>query len=462
MKKAIIVTDLGYGDAGKGSIVDYLTYTTKAHTIVRFNGGAQAAHNVVTSDGRHHTFAQFGSGTLIPKTRTHISRFMMVNPLAMLAEERHLQSLGVKDAFFRMSIERDALITTPFHQAANRLKEIDRGNGRHGSCGMGIGETRADWAAYGNDVLLAGDLLDRTRMIKKLQFIRELKLSQLATLLPSLQSIGSAKNELHILQDKKSAEAIADIYQKFAGMIKIVEADFLGSLIQESGTVIFEGAQGVLLDEFHGFYPHNSRSVLTNENAEILLSENKFDGAVTKLGLTRAYATRHGAGPFVTEDDTLSAKVRDYHNDNNAWQREFRVGHLDLVALRYALAMNGQVDELVVTNLDRMQEIDEWKVCNRYQYTGTSEFVNEFFEVEDDVVHGLKALHDPENLAIHQERTKLLSEMQPIYEDIERDENIYLVMIEEMLGIPITITSSGTTADDKVERKPRKRGTFYY
>ncbi len=245
-------------------------------------------------------------------------------------------------------------------------------------------------------------------------------------------------------------------------MIKIVEADFLGSLIQESGTVIFEGAQGVLLDEFHGFYPHNSRSVLTNENAEILLSENKFDGAVTKLGLTRAYATRHGAGPFVTEDDTLSAKVRDYHNDNNAWQREFRVGHLDLVALRYALAMNGQVDELVVTNLDRMQEIDEWKVCNRYQYTGTSEFVNEFFEVEDDVVHGLKALHDPENLAIHQERTKLLSEMQPIYEDIERDENIYLVMIEEMLGIPITITSSGTTADDKVERKPRKRGTFYY
>ena len=145
--QAILIADLGYGDAGKGSIVDYLTRKTGAHTVVRYNGGAQAAHNVITPEGKHHTFAQFGSGTFVPGTRTHLSRFMMVHPLALLAEERHLQSLGIDDAFPRLSIDREALVTTPFQQAANRIKEIARGDGRHGSCGMGVGETMSDWLA---------------------------------------------------------------------------------------------------------------------------------------------------------------------------------------------------------------------------------------------------------------------------------------------------------------------------
>src|SRR5512138_457863 len=160
-KTAIFVADLGYGDAGKGSIVDYLTRVTNAHTVVRYNGGAQAAHNVITPDGRHHTFSQFGSGTFVPGTRTHLSRFMMVHPLAMLAEERHLRSLGVRDAFPRLSIDREALVTTPFQQSANRLKEMARGDGRHGSCGMGVGETMSDWLKYDRQVLFAGDLESR-------------------------------------------------------------------------------------------------------------------------------------------------------------------------------------------------------------------------------------------------------------------------------------------------------------
>src|SRR5512146_3203468 len=114
---AILVADLGYGDAGKGSIVDYLTRLTNAHTVVRYNGGAQAAHNVITPDGRHHTFSQFGSGTFVPGTRPHLSRFMMVHPLAMLAEERHLRALGIPDAFRRVSVDREALVTTPFQQS---------------------------------------------------------------------------------------------------------------------------------------------------------------------------------------------------------------------------------------------------------------------------------------------------------------------------------------------------------
>src|SRR5215210_5965423 len=95
--RAILIADLGYGGAGKGSIVDYLTRTTGAHTVIRYNGGAQAAHNVITPDGRHHTFAQFGSGTFVPGTRTHLSRYMLVDLLALLAEAEHLRAVGVAD-----------------------------------------------------------------------------------------------------------------------------------------------------------------------------------------------------------------------------------------------------------------------------------------------------------------------------------------------------------------------------
>src|SRR5579884_2426180 len=97
-RRAICIADLGFGDAGKGTITDYLCRRLNAHTVVRYNGGPQAAHTVVTSDGRYHTFSQFGSGTLVPNVKTLLSRFMLINPLHMLKEERHLRELGVTDA----------------------------------------------------------------------------------------------------------------------------------------------------------------------------------------------------------------------------------------------------------------------------------------------------------------------------------------------------------------------------
>ncbi len=96
---AFIVIGLAYGDCGKGTIVDYLTRRHAAHTIIRFNGGAQAAHNVITPDDRHHTFAQFGSGLFVPGVRVYLSRFMLVEPYALFNEEAHLRGLGVYDAF---------------------------------------------------------------------------------------------------------------------------------------------------------------------------------------------------------------------------------------------------------------------------------------------------------------------------------------------------------------------------
>ena len=180
----VIVVDLGYGDAGKGTVVDWLCSRpgsgTRApglglpgsRTVVRFNGGAQAAHNVVTPDGRHHTFAQFGSGTFTPGVRTHLSRFMLVDPLALAAEAAHLAAAGVADALDRLTVDRDALLTTPYHRAANRARELARGAGRHGSCGMGIGETARYALDYPADAPRAGDCDAPRRLARKLTLLR--------------------------------------------------------------------------------------------------------------------------------------------------------------------------------------------------------------------------------------------------------------------------------------------------
>src|SRR3954469_18473147 len=184
MQHAFLTVDLGFGDAGKGSIVDFLTRQHTAHTVVRYNGGAQAAHRVVTAgpNSREHVFAQFGSGTLAGAA-THLSRFMLLDPLAMVAEEQHLQALGVPDAFDRTTIDERALVITPFQRAANRLKELARGAGRHGSCGMGIGETMIDYLEHGQRVLFAGDLRSPDLLRSKLRFLHEINLAKIQALL---------------------------------------------------------------------------------------------------------------------------------------------------------------------------------------------------------------------------------------------------------------------------------------
>lgn len=447
--QAILIADLGYGDAGKGSIVDYLTRVTHAHTVVRYNGGAQAAHNVITPDGRHHTFAQFGSGTFVPGTRTHLSRFTMLHPLAMLAEERHLKTLGVCDAFSRMSVDREALVTTPFQQFANRIKELARGGARHGSCGMGIGETMSDWLTYGDKVLFAGDLKNRDVVVRKLKQMRDIKLSQLEPVLQNAPLNDAIASELHSFYDPQFIELTADIYQRFAQQVKIVEPEFLRRLLNQPGTTIFEGAQGVLLDEWYGFYPYNSWSTLTFKNADTLLSENQFAGDTIKLGLIRAYATRHGAGPFVTEDDELSSHVHDYHNENNLWQGAFRVGHLDLVALRYALNVIGKVDGLVITSLDRMNAFAAWKTCDRYQHLENPSELKKIFDFDDHRIRHIRVPADPTDLIQQEELTRLLFMMKPVYECHKKDHPSYLEFISQVLSLPIAITSFGPTARAK-------------
>ena len=425
---AYLTVDLGFGDAGKGSIVDFLARETDAHTVIRFNGGAQAGHHVVTADGREHVFSQFGAGTLAGAA-THLSRFHLLDPLAMEAEADHLITLTGRNPFEATTIDENALVVTPFQRAANRLKELARGEGRHGSCGMGIGETMADSLAHGDQVLFARDLGDVDRLWRKLSFLREVNLAKVRDVVKQLSAHANAQTEIGFLLD--DFDWLLDAYLEFARNAHIVPSRHLTTILNRSGSVVFEAAQGVLLDEWFGFHPHTTWSTTTLANAETLLREAAYQGDVTRIGITRAYATRHGAGPFVTEQPELAKQLPDAVNGFDAWQHGFRVGWLDLVMLDYALKVTGQLDMLAVTCLDRLADLDTLQVCTRYQGTPV-----------------IEPAPTVDRLDYQARLTKRLFDCVPVFEAVNSAE-ILLNHISTATSLPIGITSYSPTAQDK-------------
>jgi adenylosuccinate synthase len=383
---------------------------------------------------QEHVFAQFGSGTLAGAA-THLSRFMLLDPLAMLQEEQHLRTLGVADAFDRTTIDAQALVITPFQRAVNRLKELARGGQRHGSCGMGIGETMADRLAYGDRVLLAGDLGDRDLLRAKLSFLREVNLAKARGLNLRLAGFEAAAPEWEVLAGESWSDWLLDAYPAFAVQAQVVPGQHLHALLRRPGAVIFEGAQGVLLDEWGGFHPHTTWSTTTLHNADGLLGEAGYDGVVTRVGITRGYMTRHGAGPLVTEDAALTAALPDAANGFGAWQRGFRLGWLDLVLLRYARELVGPLDWLAVTCLDRIAGLPALHVCRRYRCDGGA-------------LERLAPSPTPHNLIYQEGLTSLLARCQPELEPVQSPAAL-LDLLAAQLGVPVGLTSHGPSAEDK-------------
>lgn len=365
-RQAHLVADLTFGDAGKGTLTDWLARRHPVHTVIRYNGGAQAGHRVVTDGGRGHVFSQFGSATFVPGVRTYLSRHVIVNPLAMLEEARRLEHVGVLDAFARTAISAAALVATPFQRAANRLREVARSEGRHGSCGMGIGETRADSLLLGGSVVRVADLQRPETLRRKLRWLQAYKRDQLGDAVRYCRERKLAAEEVVYFEDGRIVDDYVERLAPFLGLAQIRDDGFLREILDRPGDVVFEGAQGVLLDEWRGFHPYTTWSDCTFGNATALLDEHGYGGAVRKLGVVRAYATRHGPGPFVTEDAALSVALPDSRNFMNDWQREFRVGWFDAVATRYAIAACGGIDALAVTCLDRLRDLPELQLCDAY------------------------------------------------------------------------------------------------
>ena len=364
MAKAYLVAGLGFGDEGKGSITDYLCRQHDVNLVIRYNGGAQAGHNVVLPDGRHHCFSQFSSGTFVPDVETFLSRHMIVNPIYMYSEANHLQSLDVNAVWKRVIVEKLALVTNPFQVAANRLRELYRGGDRHGSCGMGVGETVQDSLNY-SDALRAGDLDDPELTKRKLKWSQERKLTELQELRRrdlSPKTALQADLEWAILQNPYYAQDWANgFYRDWSRKVRSVDHTWLSKRIGSGGTFVFEGAQGVLLDENYGFHPHTTWSTTTFKNAHDLL-EGIPGVEKIRVGVIRTHMTRHGAGPFPTYDPEMTLSGE--HNTYGDWQQNFKVGPLDTMLTNYALKILGGVDLLALTHMNRQEKTV--KVCRKY------------------------------------------------------------------------------------------------
>jgi len=425
IKKVFITTDLTFGDAGKGATVDALVRNQCAGTVIRFNGGAQAAHNVI-HNRVHHTFAQFGSGTMVPGVKTILSKNVLVNPLAMILEERALQKIGITDAYKRMYVHSSCVVTTPFHCALNRIKELIRGDSRHGSCGMGIGETVQDKIDCNSP--LSFYLLCRPHLTEKLRLIRNRLYKQVITLkrdyAKKFEESNELKQEADIFVNEDFLQIVVEMCKSLVHEVNLIHSDFeLGSKM--SDTTVFEAAQGVLLHEDYGFAPYNTWSDTSMTNANNLLRTIDFKGQVTKMGIIRSYLTRHGPGPFVTESTELSKKLNEKHNTNNVWQREFRAGWLDIAALKYALKINGHIDYLVVNHVDQLEQLENWNINIGYSHNNE---VYTPYMGEPDI-------------------TETMFQAKPIYQTVHKD-NV-LAAIKKHLNIPIAITGHGANTEDR-------------
>ncbi len=433
-RQALCVVDLGFGDSGKGLTVDALCRLKPVHTVVRYNGGAQAGHTVVTDDGRWHTFSQIGAGSFLPHLHTHLSKHMVCNPLALLLEAQVIERKGVAPVLPRLTIHHQALLITPFHQALNRLRELARGGSRHGSVGVGVGETVADATGGATDVLRAEHMHDLPAAKRHLQSICERKRFAAKTLSGADHPL--AARELQVFEAKQVIDTYLSALENLKSVV--VDHDFEQRLAARDGTLLFEGAQGVLLDERHGFFPHVTYGSCTLDNANALLRAWDFQGDVSRFGVIRAVMTRHGAGPLPTEDEALSASWHEPHNAPQPWQGRFRVGHADTVLWKTALTANGAVDGLVLTHLDRFKSLTEPKACVAYR---TAE--------QKDLVQ--VPANGEQGCPTHESRLKLLDAVTCQWHHFDHpDPNKRAAglteLLEERLATPVAFSSTGPTA----------------
>jgi len=450
--RAHLLVDLGFGDAGKGLLTDFFVRRTGASWVVRYNGGCQAGHNVVTPDGRHHTFSQMGSGSFVEGVRTLLAPPFLLHPTALLREEEVLRSCGVSDALDRLSISEGARLITPFHQAVGRLRELARGPARHGTCGAGIGETVRDALESPGEALSAADLRDRFTLRKKLLGARERERVQALSLEEAGLSSPDARLELALFEDDDALEDWLERVWTLAQRGHLVPDDALAGCFTGGGPVVFEGAQGVLIDEAWGFHPHTTWSSCTLSNALDLLAACAPGAEVERIGVLRTHVVRHGAGPFPTETRALEGVIRE-HNTTGPWQGPVRYGWFDAVLTRYALDVAGPLDTLALTHLDALPRLPCWSLCG--SYTRDPEAEADGFVGASGLSGDILRLAHSETPALErQERLgRMLSRARPLYEECTNEESAYLDAVERLLARPVHLVSRGPRAAD-VARRP--------
>ncbi len=372
----IIVTDLGPGDGGKGGVIHALVNREPTSLILKFGGG-QGSHGVVTDGGLKFAFSHWGCGTLenIP---TMIAPSFIVIPHAIINEAKALMDIGIKDPFALLSIDPEAICATPFHQIASRLYELAHGDNPRGTVGTGAGAAYRLYQQHGDALTLRMKDLRLPEVVdQKLHSIicyyqKELvdfKVNFAERFLEADREL--ANEQLELLYDD------ANGYQEWTMSVyaKLMETNLhLQSLTkvlhQYDGLAIAECSHGVLTDSEVGFRPHVSAIRTLPKFVRQTILDAGFVGRFTNLGVTRAYAIRHGAGPLPTERKDLAERlIPGSYKLDNRWQGNVRVGSLDFNLLKYAVwACDGpeRFDGLCITWFDQIMENGKWLISSGY------------------------------------------------------------------------------------------------
>ncbi len=316
--KAIIGAN--YGDEGKGLMTDYHGAPAgRDGIVVRFNGGAQAGHTVTTPAGVRHVFSHIGSGALAGAA-TYLARHVVCHPALFFKEADLLRAAGVPAP--RVFVDDRAPVSTLYDILINQIVERHRGAGRHGSCGMGIGETieRNLDPAFALSIADlhygAGYLLHRLAAIRDAYVPMRLAKLGIATL--------DAQSAAWLASDE-ALQAYAHAAMQFCRATQLARPDVLA----DHKHVVFEGAQGLLLDQDRGAFPYVTRSNTGIRNALEVAAEAGID-ALDVIYVSRAYLTRHGAGPLANElPGPPYPGIEDRTNVPNEFQGTLRYAHLD-------------------------------------------------------------------------------------------------------------------------------------
>lgn len=445
-KQAFVVVGLGFGDEGKGRTVDFLCKEHDIGLVVRHNGGDQAAHNVVNDTGRQHCFSQIGAGTF-QGAKTLLVSSMLVNPISLAEEATALSQKQMHNVLEDHYISMYCPVITPYNVAANRIREYCRGKSRHGSCGRGVGEVQKLLADNNPGVPTIDCLCDQNYMEDCLQYWRETYQEELAYELEQLRMTEMLPDVIRrmvvLLDDEAEPVNIAQAYYDISTNLQIIDPGHEEELIRENN-VVCEGAQGVLLDEVNGFHPYTTWSHCVPRNVTAI---ETYGHEVTYVGVSRAYATRHGEGPFVTRDGLLDGIYAHEHNKVNDWQGAFRLGWFDMVMLRYALSCceraGQKIDRIALTHADVFDR-HRMKYCNSYLMPLRMDpnILAESFDTPN-AKHVLNFFPSQVFDEVYQSAlTRALDRAMPEYEDVD---NVFDLaeMIEKETDTPVGWISSG-------------------
>lgn len=327
--RARAVIGANFGDEGKGLVTDFLC-AQGAGMVVRFNGGAQAGHTVVTPEGDRHVFGHFGSGSFVG-VPTFLSQYFVCNPILFFREIKELHALGLAPTVYAHPM---CLMTTHVDMIINQRKEEARGGKRHGSCGVGVHETMQR-SCIPELKLTMADLWNKTASLAKL-------LEQLCDKYATFRT-GSA------IVEPAMTEAFIRACWAFADAVHP-----LG--IQQCEDPVFEGAQGLLLDQDNKEnWPHVTHSNTGMKNVRALCAQAKIDG-IDSYYVTRSYLTRHGAGPLPGEDPDM--EYEDATNVAHPWQGTLRFAPLQYNAMAKRVAVDAAgPHRIVMTHCDQLDTL---------------------------------------------------------------------------------------------------------